>query len=442
MSNSNTICLGNVSENSEENVKISIDAIKLDRFSDPKELFEPLLNLANAFYDIGEETPKYTKYCKPITQLTNIEPFMNIIHEDCLQPLVDSLKYIDYSWFVVSSAARKLDVHDMKINSQFFDKLPIRYYWNYFGYIAKNNMDKPTKWVSLYQTCFSRSSFRHACKKAAKMTFLYYRILGDLKIYNDLINENDVKYILGAIQYAIYVRNYMNENHNEIMSYVGYVVTLSTFFDSFKDTFKEDEWETTVIPSKLVFFYPRRMDNIDNLSKVNDFIVKRYFDLYDKCLFEDAAKIIEELTLKQLNNFEMHCYKYPQCNVNEEYNEKILFYDPHYINHDDESSKMFINVIKDLRSMNNSIKYREIMESLNQLDSFEIMFLKRDTKSYVYMPMSFNNSKVAQRHVDSIQIPERFKDYDIRFVMMMETVNYKQGSIERYYDLKLFKQNI
>lgn len=253
-------------------------------------------------------------------------------------------------------------------------------------------------------------------------------------------------------------------NHNNVMGLIGYVFTLATFFNSFRTEYEADSWERTVIPSKFVFHYARRMDNIDNLSKVNNNLVKKYFDKLnapepvpeeeeheEEHHEHEEEHVNEPVDLTNYENIELdfpendgfgtffdHCYAYPQCMTEIKHSEDKIFFDPHNIKWDLEPSQAFIATIHALKPVLETKDYRLILDKLNILDSFEIKFLKRDANEYQYHPESFANQEEAQQCVNSVLVPDEIRNDKVVFVCMIKyVVPCRNGTYDDYV-LELF----
>lgn len=424
----------------------SISQVVIDKKNiDYSTLFSSLLGLTNIFCKKSESVPTEATYNKPCTQLPNIESYMNLLSDARLAEFKEAAQYIDLGIQFVGASTRNLKFGQSLVSNDFFKDLPIAYHYSAFGNV---NHQSKRKWLDFYEQAFSQSSMRHSGKKAEKILFVYYRILDDIDADPTVRENEEAQFIIGAVQYAIYVKYYMAEHHNDVMSYIGYIITLATFFNALRTTFEEDEWEKTVIPRGLVFYYPRRMDNIDNLSKVNNNIVDKYFKEFDPETIDEDTDLTDPKNIvldfperdADFGTFKDHCYKFPQGMTIVKHEDDLIFFDPHQIKYDEPSSQAFVATVHALQALKDVKNYKLILNTLNTLDAFEITFLKQDKEDYKYTPYSFDSVEKAQEYVNHLLVPDDVEGARLRYICMIKYVFEQNGRKQVSYELKMFKK--
>lgn len=389
--------------------------ITISEQTDYEQIYPQLLEIAKNYKDNNSLVPAFEEYFKPCTQLTNIEPYMNLLPEHHTRNLVEALQFVDAAWNIVHWDTRgSAEKHKRLVADCYFNELPIGYEWSAFGRYC--NKYGANKWNVLYETTCSMSNFRHSCKKAHKVLFTYYCMLAALDDDPTIAEREIVQYITGAVQYAIHVMLYMREHHSSTMEYFGYVWTLATFYNGLRSRIPDEE--KTVVPYRFIFTSPRKFRNMDSFAKVNNLAVKKFLSdtdgtmTFDKVFPEDGFA----------GGFAIHSYKYPQCATMMPRNDDIVFYDPHDVCTDIPATDAFLTVIMRLKEVLPSRNFTDVLYTLDDLDAFEACWLVPNDTEVDCTPNPFyKDLESAKAAAGSVVIPDDVKNANVWFVCSVVT---------------------
>lgn len=360
-----------------------------------------LFALAADYVHRDEAIPAYGEYCKPSTQLYFINEFTHTLDEETDKRLFACLQYIDYVWRIVPMVITTNSGNVTSIiNTRMFDRFEITYNTSAIGYMPKGQND----WNNFYRTCLSESAFRHQVKKAAKMIYLYFIVQKAIVANNFEIVSDMTNYVIGAVNYAIHVMHELN-NVSEITGMIGYIWTLTTFYNGFKTEFQADDPETTVIPAGHRFMFPRVLTHVDELADVSEVVLKLTLDAIDYEI--NGPDDVRLVTTSEVPEFEFlkHAHMFPKCATTVEHEDKIVFYNPVEINLD--PTKALVYVIHKLRQEIPKNDFMNIMRILDSLDSFEEQYIKRDAvPNTVNTAVSYASNDEVATFINTVAIPE------------------------------------
>ena len=394
------------------------------------ELYPQLLDVALQYKDKNLACPSHSEYFKPCSQLTNIKDFMGVIPNDLLPSLIDALQFVDAAWNIIHWDTRGPNTYEL-VSDSMFNHCIIGYEHTAFGRVQMRNGGN--KWNALYQTACSMSNFRHVCKKAAKMIFVYYLALSIARDDPSVSINEDVQYIIGAVQYAIDTyRVFVDDNIPPTSSYFAYVWTLATFFNGIH-AFNEDE-STSAIPCRYFFANNRKYRGLDTFTKVNNAVVKKFF------ASEEPIEIDTLFPEDGFNcAFEFHSYDFPQCATPINHGE-LIFYDPHDVRTDIPSTKAFVSTMKAIKDVLSTKDFRQVISTLDQLDAFEMDNLVDMSVQVDCTPNPFYESLEQAEHAAmTILIPDDIKNDNVWFSCMVVTGTDRFG--KNTYGLRLISRN-
>lgn len=430
-----------------------------------------------AFSHLSSTTniPTHDTFVKPSSQLSYITDEMHLVKD--AKALRAALQYIDYCHYYVAANTRNLyeayrNNGTYIISNKFFDPLPIKYAVGVFGKLDNNS---PNKYNKLYETAFSRSQFRYSCRKAAKMIFLYFRIMTKQEENRAILERHDTKYIIGGVHYALYVKEYMKANHNNVAEMIGYIYSLATYYNGFKTVFTRDDRADGVIPSNFVFPFVRSLSKIETFGLVNTYYTNKFFHdvneyneqmekyIADKVEYdqiiqqniererngEELLDVPNEpikpneptLVVPLVKSFEAKCYTFPQFDpvnplVQKKHVEDVLYYEPHNINEDTDSTNVFVNVVLELQKSNDD-NYMDMMRVLDKLETIEKRHIRLDKSPYDEPPAKyFTDVASAADHHKQLVRPEELNgkiiicDYMIKCERMPNSFTYEHNIIE------------
>lgn len=395
--------------------------IQIYRGCDYKQIFNDLYSLATLYGNVDPEYMnqplKNDTFSKPLTQLPNITPQMNIISDDLYNSYIDALQFVDRITNGISKCTRGNDASNY-VNVKLLNPYEIRYHVDVFG-VTQPDDNKYCQMIC------APSVLRFTAMKAERMIFMYYYILSHSttsfgSIDNTTYDIN--KYIFGAINYAVFVHDSLLQRHKpESMADLAYLWTLDTFFNGLHAINHENivTQGVDVLPSHHTFPYLHRLNNIDNLSNVNSYVVNNGID-------------VETLLNNESDSFEKHLYTYPKCETYISLDADIKFYNPSNIAKDYHSTKAFVETIQSITQIQNNEGYKtiQIFDALDHLNAFEREFIQNraNVSENNEVMLKFESFSDAVNYCKSIQIPEEFDVNNIAFMCLIRNQQTTQST--------------
>lgn len=414
--------------------------IHLDFKTNYADIRDKLFQLSKAYSTVAPALPSYGEYCKPSTQLYFVNEFTKTLDEEANKQLFSCLQFIDYAWRIVPMVITTSSNNVTSIiNTRMFDRFEIHYHNSAIGYMPKGQND----WNNFYRTCLSESAFRHQVKKASKMVFMFFLVQRAIADGNVTLEDDVASYVVGAVNYAVHIMDELNLV-SEVTGMIGYIWTLTTFYNGFKTEFPEDDPESTVIPAGHRFMFPRVLTHVDELSDVNEAILKMSVDAinYEINSVDDVQLVVES----DVPHFDFikHAHMFPKCAATIEHGDKIVFYNPTETNLD--PTKSLVYVIHKLRQEVPNHDFIGLMRILDQLDAFEVNYIKRDAvPTTVTITSTYASNDEVVAFINSVTIPENTNPENLYFVCYIRGTGlmlFQKGADDRISRIEPLSFNI